>query len=47
LTQNVNETDTSAVQSREVRRVGQAYATPEHREAISAYIERREPNFRK
>ena len=47
LTQNVNETDTSAVQLREVRRVGQAYATPEHREAIAAYNERREPNFRK
>jgi len=47
LTQNVNETDMSAVQSREVRRVGQAYATPEHREAIAAYNERREPNFRK
>ena len=47
LTQNVNETDTSAVQLREVRRVGQAYATPEHREAIAAYNERREPDFRK
>jgi enoyl-CoA hydratase/carnithine racemase len=47
LTQNVNETDTAAVQLREVRRVGQAYATPEHREAIAAYNERREPNFRK
>ena len=47
LTQNVNETDTSAVQLREVRRVGQAYATPEHREAIAAYNERREPNFRR
>ena len=40
LTQNVNETDTGAVQRREVRRVAEAYTTPEHKEAVAAYLER-------
>ena len=46
LTQNVNETDPRAVQSREIRHLLQAYATPEHKEAVAAYLERRDPNFR-
>ena len=40
LTQNANETDPGAVQRREVRRVAEAYATPEHKEAVAAYLER-------
>ena len=46
LSQNANETDTGAVQRREVRRVQQAYATPEHKEAVAAFLEKRKPNFR-
>jgi 2-(1,2-epoxy-1,2-dihydrophenyl)acetyl-CoA isomerase len=46
LTQNASETDPARVQQREVRRVAEAYTTPEHKEAIAAYLERREPNFR-
>jgi enoyl-CoA hydratase/carnithine racemase len=40
LTQNANETDPGAVQRREVRRVAEAYSTPEHKEAVAAYLER-------
>jgi 2-(1,2-epoxy-1,2-dihydrophenyl)acetyl-CoA isomerase len=46
LTENANETDPAAAQRREIRRVAEAYTTPEHKEAIAAYMERREPNFR-
>ncbi len=40
LTQNANETDPGAVQRREVRRVAEAYTTPEHKEAVAAYLGR-------
>ncbi len=40
LTQNANETDTLAAQRREVRLLKQAYATPEHREAVAAFLDR-------
>lgn len=46
LTQNVNETDPAAVQRREVAALQQAYATPEHKEAVSAFMEKRKPVFR-
>ena len=46
LTQNANETDPRAVQTREVRRVAEAYTTPEHKEAVAAFLEGRTPNFR-
>ncbi|HEX5095013.1 MAG TPA: enoyl-CoA hydratase/isomerase family protein [Acidimicrobiia bacterium] len=46
LTQNANETDPRAVQMREVRRVAEAYATPEHKEAVAAFLEGRKPTFR-
>ena len=46
LTQNANETDPRAVQMREVRRVAEAYSTPEHKEAVAAFLENRKPNFR-
>jgi enoyl-CoA hydratase/carnithine racemase len=41
LTQNANETDTRAVQVREGTRLIEAYATPEHRDAVAAYLGRR------
>ena len=46
LTQDANETDPRAVQAREIRHLLQAYTTPEHKEAIAAYLEHRDPNFR-
>src|SRR5262245_50722232 len=46
LTQDANETDPRAVQAREIKRLLEAYTTAEHKEAVAAYLERREPNFR-
>ncbi len=46
LTQNANETDTTAAQRREVAALQQAYATPEHKEAVAAFMEKRKPVFR-
>ena len=46
LSQNANETDTTAVQRREVAALQQAYATPEHKEAVAAFLEKRKPVFR-
>jgi enoyl-CoA hydratase/carnithine racemase len=46
LTQNANESDTRAAQIRELRRLQEAYATPEHKEAVAGYLERRDPSFR-
>jgi 2-(1,2-epoxy-1,2-dihydrophenyl)acetyl-CoA isomerase len=46
LSQNANETDTRAVQQREVALLQQAYATPEHKEAVAAFLEKRKPIFR-
>jgi 2-(1,2-epoxy-1,2-dihydrophenyl)acetyl-CoA isomerase len=45
ITQNANETDTSAAQKREVAALQQAYATPEHKEAVAAFLEKRKPVF--
>ena len=44
LTQNANETDTTVVQRREVSLLGRAYATPEHHEAVAAFLDRRRPS---
>jgi enoyl-CoA hydratase/carnithine racemase len=46
LTQNVNETDPLAAQRRELELLMQAYATPEHKEAVAAFLEKRPPVFR-
>ena len=46
LTQNANETDPTAVQKREIAALQQAYATPEHKEAVAAFLEKRKPVFR-
>jgi len=46
LTQNACETDLSLVQRREMQRLRESYATPEHREAVSAFLEKRKPVFR-
>lgn len=46
ISQNANETDTNEVQRREVAALQHAYATPEHKEAVAAFLEKRKPVFR-
>jgi 2-(1,2-epoxy-1,2-dihydrophenyl)acetyl-CoA isomerase len=46
LTANADETDLVAVQRRELAALEQAYRTPEHREAVTAFLEKRSPRFR-
>lgn len=46
LSQNANETDPREVQKREIAALQQAYATPEHKEAVAAFLEKRKPVFR-
>ena len=43
---NGADTDLDAIQRRELQRLNEAYATAEHREAIAAFMEKREPDFR-
>ena len=47
LTRNACETDLGLVQRREMKRLRESYATPEHREAVRAFLEKRPPEFRK
>jgi 2-(1,2-epoxy-1,2-dihydrophenyl)acetyl-CoA isomerase len=46
LTENASETDPKAAQRREMAALNQAYATPEHKEAVAAFLEKRPPVFR-
>ena len=46
LTQNAAETDLALVQRREGAALAQAYRTPEHHEAVRAFLEKRAPTFR-
>jgi 2-(1,2-epoxy-1,2-dihydrophenyl)acetyl-CoA isomerase len=46
LTQNASEGDTRLVQQREIAALTQCYASPEHKEAISAFLEKRDPDFK-
>lgn len=46
LTDNGSESDLSLVQRRELAALEVAYTTPEHREAVAAFLEKREPDFR-
>jgi enoyl-CoA hydratase/carnithine racemase len=41
LTVNANETDTSAAQKRELAALIEAYASPEHHEAVAAFLDGR------
>ncbi len=47
LTENGSDTDLRQVQKRESELLQQAYSTPEHREAIAAFLDKRPPDFRK
>ncbi len=46
LTQNLAESDLKAVQSRELKALDAAYQTPEHKEAVAAFLEKRAAKFR-
>lgn len=46
LTQNATETDLHLVQRRESELLAQCWETPEHREAVAAFKEKRPPVFR-
>jgi len=46
LSANAMETDLSAVQRREADALTVAYQTPEHHEAVRAFLEKRPPVFR-
>jgi enoyl-CoA hydratase/carnithine racemase len=46
LTRNGSEPDLKAVQSREMELLRRCYETPEHREAVLAFTEKRQPRFR-
>jgi len=45
LTENGSETDLAAVQQRELERLDAARASPEHREAVQAFLEKRPADF--
>jgi len=46
LTQNISEGDTDLVQKREIEALNQCYRSPEHKEAIAAFLEKRDPDFK-
>lgn len=46
LTQNAVESDLALAQRRELESLNVAYTTPEHHEAVAAFLEKRSPNFR-
>jgi 2-(1,2-epoxy-1,2-dihydrophenyl)acetyl-CoA isomerase len=46
LTQNASETDIDAIQRREIDALDAARRTQEHREAVDAFLAKREPKFR-
>ena len=46
LSANAAETDLAAVQRRELEALNVAYRTPDHAEAVAAFMERRPPKFR-
>lgn len=45
FTENASETDFALVQQRESKALQSCYATPEHKEALNAFMEKREPDF--
>ena len=46
LTENMSEVSLKQVQKLELKLLYQAYETPEHKEAIQAFIEKRDPDFK-
>ena len=47
ITENMDESDLGLVQSRELKALSMCYQTPEHKEAIDAFLEKREPDFKR
>ncbi|MBT7370410.1 MAG: enoyl-CoA hydratase, partial [Gammaproteobacteria bacterium] len=47
ITQNMAESDLAQVQQRELDSLMQCYDLAEHKEAIAAFLEKREPDFKK
>jgi enoyl-CoA hydratase/carnithine racemase len=47
ISENGCATDLAAVQEREQQLLQQAYASPEHKEAVAAFLEKREPDYRR
>ena len=47
ISENGCDTDLARVQQREMELLQQAYASPEHKEAVAAFLEKREPDFRR
>jgi enoyl-CoA hydratase/carnithine racemase len=47
ISENGCATDLEAVQRREQELLQQAYASPEHKEAVAAFLEKREPDYRR
>ena len=47
LTANGSETDLALVQKREMELLAQAYVSPEHKEAVAAFLEKRPPDYRR
>jgi enoyl-CoA hydratase/carnithine racemase len=46
ITANASETDVALVQQREIEALQESYKSAEHKEAISAFLEKREPDFK-
>jgi 2-(1,2-epoxy-1,2-dihydrophenyl)acetyl-CoA isomerase len=46
LTQNATETDIRLIQKREGEALAECYASNEHKEAIAAFLEKRDPDFK-
>jgi 2-(1,2-epoxy-1,2-dihydrophenyl)acetyl-CoA isomerase len=46
VTENISESDLTLVQRREIEALQACYKSPEHKEAISAFLEKREPDFK-
>lgn len=46
ITDNMTEDSLAEAQRRELRFLNEAYTTPEHKEAVSAFLAKREPDFK-
>ena len=47
LTKNGTESDIALVQRREMEALAKAYVSPEHKEAVDAFLEKRPPDFKR
>ena len=47
ITENIAESDLTQVQAKEMKALQICYESPEHKEAIDAFIHKREPDFKR